>query len=75
MTKMKITLTTNVLIGGKPVKAGTTVEVDRLVALDLLARKRAVEVTEVASVETAPVAPAAKVEKTKEAKKEEATKE
>lgn len=69
MTQKKITLTTNVLIGGKPVKAGTTVEVDRPVALDLLARKRAVEA---APVEAAPVA---EVKKTKDAKKEEATKE
>jgi hypothetical protein len=66
MTRMKITLTSNVLIEGKPMKAGATVEVDRPVALDLLARKRAVEV--------APVAPAAEVEKTKEAKKDDANK-
>ncbi len=69
MTRMKITLTSNVLIEGKPTKAGATVEVDRPVALDLLARKRAVEVAPVA-----PVALAAEVEKTKEAKKDDVNK-
>jgi ribosomal 50S subunit-recycling heat shock protein len=63
MTQKKITLTSAVLIGGKPAKAGTTVEVDRPVALDLIARNRAVEV-----VEAAPAAPAPEVEKTKEPK-------
>lgn len=41
MTKIQIKLTSNVMIEGKTVKAGATVEVQRPVALDLVARGRA----------------------------------
>jgi hypothetical protein len=41
MTKLQIKLTSNVMIEGKIVKAGATVEVPRTVALDLVARSRA----------------------------------
>jgi hypothetical protein len=55
MKTIKIKLTSNVMIEGKTVKAGATVDAPRTVALDLLARKRAVEAE-------APAAPAVEPE-------------
>lgn len=70
MTKIQIKLTSNVMIEGKTVKAGATVEVPRPVALDLVARGRA---EYVAAPAVAPAVPADEPEQVK-AKKGKAAK-
>lgn len=73
MTKIQIKLTSNVMIEGKTVKAGATVEVPRPVALDLVARSRA-EYVAAPAVAPADEPEQAKVKRGKAAKAEEGEK-
>lgn len=74
MSKLQIKLTSNVMIEGKTVKAGATVEVPRTVALDLVARSRAEHITAPAAVVPADEPEQAKVKRGKAAKVEEGEK-
>lgn len=74
MTKIQIKLTSNVMIEGKTVKAGATVEVPRPVALDLVARSRAEYVAAPAAASPADEPEQVKAKRGKAAKAEEGEK-